>query len=162
MIVQNYQDVTLRQYLLFLRSIERTDSVRTLLKEMSRVAFNHIWDKLNANSISYNKIYNNAGQVASDYLENHCVSLVIYKNYCKKLRERPITGLIRDKTNKHDDMKWILTSNGEDVFLFLDLVAHDRGSNQCLIFDRKNMYFEQDSSQYLIESIVKYGFKTEL
>lgn len=162
MTIQNYQDITLRQYLLFLKSLDKKEYISPLLKEMSRVAFDHLWNKLNGDDLTYNKTLHTVGQIGFDYVEVSSRNRVLYKQFCSKIKDREITGLIRDKTNKHDNMRWILTSDGDDVFLFLDLIALDLKLKQCLIYNRKISSFEQDSSKYLIESLVKYGFETQL
>lgn len=149
----NFSHITLSDLLAESKKLKTIDEHNLLLKSLGRVGFNLLWRRFNGD-VTLTRVFTNIGQVTQFAIGDQYESKTIFKMTLKRIKDSALLGKIRSKVPHSDDIRFIVYSDGERIYLFLDNEASNVRLDQAHIFDPKAGTFIPCEKVSLVDSLV--------
>jgi len=149
----NFSHITLSDLLAESKKLKTIDEHNLLLKSLGRVGFNLLWRRFNGD-VTLTRVFTNIGQVTQFAIGDQYESKTIFKMTLKRIKDSALLGKIRSKVPHSDDIRFIVYSDGERIYLFLDNEASNVRLDQAHIFDPKAGTFIPCEKVSLVDSLI--------
>ena len=151
----NFSLITLTSLLAESRKLKTRESHDILLKSLSRVGFELLWQRFNGDA-TLTRVFASIGQATQHAVGDSYESKAVFKMTLKRIKENALLGKIRSKVSYCDDIRFVVYSNGAQAFLFLDNEATNVRMPQAYVFDTEAGSFIPCEKMSLIDSFISY------
>lgn len=149
----NFSLITLTNLLAESRKLKAKETHDILLKSLSRVGFELLWQRFNGDA-TLTRVFASIGQATQHAVGDSYESKAVFKMTLKRIKENALLGKIRSKVSHCDDIRFVVYSNGEKLFLFLDNEASNVRMDQAYVFDTQAGSFIPYEKMSLIDACV--------
>lgn len=149
----NFSLITLTNLLAESRKLKAKETHDILLKSLSRVSFELLWQRFNGDA-TLTRVFASIGQATQHAVGDQYESKTIFKMTLKRIKDSALLGKIRSKVPHSDDIRFIVYSDGERIYLFLDNEASNVRLDQAHIFDPKAGTFIPCEKVSLVDSLI--------